>query len=467
MGARYRSDVSPLRYMPVYGQAAILALLTLAMAIVSAVLSLSFSGQAGEGGWAASMYIGMAQTAAQARNLFASLSLICAAASYFSFLLLPDAEKIAAQVRFALYNPARGNLLHLQNGELLPRVDCKRLESRIYILLVSAQQGVDTETIAAATPSISAALTDRFQQFAVTVTDIDVAFSSVFFTLEDVKVDRSYTFVCVEEMRPPCVTQLQIDQTNSIDLTTSGSILVAGKTRSGKTTGVISLLLQVLLCGPDHYGSQVIIIDPKQAELSRCPHTVTLDADGEATAILSALKSFEYTIRARQRILNDLSEACGDAVKCWDAGFRPSFLFIDEYVSCRTLFPKKPEKDSDYCLDTFDAVLKRIVTMGASAGCFVIISIAEASVQDGGLPAMLRSAMSTKVLFRPTIPEGRLLWDPEKLENFPAGRVYGPGDAWFSSTDGVHDAVTYVHFPHLEFLAYRELGRLLDDYYAH
>ena len=103
--------------------------------------------------------------------------------------------------------------------------------------------------------------------------------------------------------------------------------------------------------------------------------------------------------------------------------------------------------------------------MGASAGCFAIISIAEASVQEGGLPSMLRAAMSTRVLFRPTLPEGRLIWDSEKLEDFSAGRVYGPGDAWFSSTDGLHDTVSYVHFPQMEFPVYKALGQCLQDYY--
>ena len=103
--------------------------------------------------------------------------------------------------------------------------------------------------------------------------------------------------------------------------------------------------------------------------------------------------------------------------------------------------------------------------MGASAGCFVIVSIAEASVQEGGLPAMLRSAMSTKILFRPTLTEGRLMWDGEKLSNFSTDRVYGPGDAWFSSTDGIHDAVSFIHFPHMQFPVYKELGQLLQEYY--
>ena len=127
--------------------------------------------------------------------------------------------------------------------------------------------------------------------------------------------------------------------------------------------------------------------------------------------------------------------------------------------------PKRAAKDSDYCLDTFDSLIKRVVTTGASAGCYLIISIAEASVQEGGLPAMLRSAMSTKILFRPTRAEGLLMWDKEKLDNFAGDRVYNAGDAWFSSTDGIHDAVSYVHFPYMQFPVYKELGQLLRDYY--
>ena len=192
---------------------------------------------------------------------------------------------------------------------------------------------------------------------------------------------------------------------------------------------------------------------------------VTLDADGEAKAILAALKRFANTITQRQRVLNDLSVVHGDAVKWWDAGMHPSFLFADEYVACRSIFPSKaPKDDPDYCLATFDGIIKRIVTMGASAGCYVIISIAEASVQEGGLPAMLRSAMSTRILFRPTRSEALLLWDKVKIDPLPE-RVYGPGDAWFSSTDGEHDAVSYVHFPRMDFQVYRELGRLLTEYY--
>ena len=53
----------------------------------------------------------------------------------------------------------------------------------------------------------------------------------------------------------------------------------------------------------------------------------------------------------------------------------------------------------------------------------------------------------------------------EKLKNFATDRVYGPGDAWFSSTDGIHDIVSFVHLPRMELAVYGELGRLLRAYY--
>lgn len=389
-------------------------------------------------------------------------SLIAAVAVHFR---TSDCAKIRHKVRRALCCPRYGNPLHLQEGELLPAVSCKNtLRIGVYDLTISAG-AVTVETIAGAASAISSAINGRYIRYAVTQTDTGVAFDKVTFRLEDVMLDRSLAYHSIEEMRPTSPTCLQVQAGTEIDLSTSGSMLVAGKTRSGKTTGIIALLLQVLLCGRDEFGSECIIVDPKQAELSRLPNVVTLDEDGEARDILQALKQFASAIVTRQRILNDLSEQTGDAVKWWDAGMHPSFLFIDEYVSCRSLYPTKAEKGSDYCLATFDNILERIITMGASAGCYVIISIAEASVQEGGLPAMLRSAMSTRILFRPTRAEGLLIWDKTKLDPLPE-RVYAPGDAWFSSTDGEHDAVSYVHFPVMKFAVYRELGRLLAEYYA-
>lgn len=379
-------------------------------------------------------------------------------------VLLPDNVKIAYAVRRTLFDSKLGNPLHFKEGELLPNITCKKVDTGEFVLKITAVS-VTCEDISNASTSISSGLNNKYKRFAVTNTEVDVAFNEVHFTIEDVTTDKALHIKSVDELKPKEAAKLIVQQNTYIDLTTSGSMLVAGKTRSGKTTAIISLLLQALLSGRDDFGSEIIIIDPKQAELSRLPHVYTLNENGEASDILSAIQNFANTITQRQQVLNELSEQRGDVVKWWEAGMHVSFLFVDEYVSARTIFPKKADKENpDYCLATFDGLVKRIVTMGASAGCYMIISIAEASVDEGGLPSMLRSAMSTKLLFKPTIQEGRLMWDSDKLKDF-SERVYNSGDAWFSSTDGIHDRVSYVHFPVMEFQVYKELGHLLEQYY--
>ena len=455
----YRHDVGPLAYA---SPGVILLALGGGSLAVAGVLALGCRGLASAASVPIIGAVGhmMGQAAAVALGA-GVVALIAAAAVRF---WMPDCAKIRYKVRRALWHPAHGNPLHLKEGELLPAIKCKEAHTGVYDLTISAG-AVTVETITGAASAISSALNGRYIRYAVTQMDTGVAFDRVTFRIEDVLADRSLTFEKVEDMRPRGPTKLRIQDGTEIDLTTSGSMLVAGKTRSGKTTGIIAILLQALQCGRDEYGSEVIIIDPKRAELSRLPYVVTLDEDGEARGILDALKRFSDTIVTRQAVLNNLSEQVGDAVKWWDAGMHPSFLFVDEFVSLKSIFPAKPAKDDpDYCISAFDSYIKRIVTMGASAGCYVIISIAEASVQEGGLPAMLRSAMSTRILFRPTRSEGLLLWDKVKLDPLPE-RVYGPGDAWFSSTDGEHDAVSYVHFPLMDFPVYKELGRLLTLYY--
>ena len=378
--------------------------------------------------------------------------------------LQSDSAKIRHKVRRALCHPSFGNPLHLQDGELLPHVNCREIRDGVYELTVTAGS-CTVETIADAASAISSSLNKRYQQYAVTQVVTDTACNHVVFCLDDVTTDRSITASTVEALRQDTPTQLVIEHGTYIDLTRSGSMIVAGKTRSGKTTGVIALLIQVLLSGPDRYGSCVLVVDPKQAELSRLPHVISLDSDGEATTILAALRRFAATVVARQKVLNALSEQAGDAVHWWDADMHPCILFLDEFVALRDIYPAKPTKDSDYCRATFDALLKRIMTTGASAGCYVIISIAEASVGEGGLPNLIKNAASTKILFRPTVNEGAFLWDSRKLEALKNDRVYQQGDAWYTSEDGDHEQITCVHFPRMTFQVYRELGRLLREYY--
>lgn len=374
-------------------------------------------------------------------------------------------KQIEYRVKKRLFESSYGNPLGFQEGELLPPVRCQRINGTGFDISIKAVS-CTVEDLLKLAPVISSSINGRYRQYAAISSEADEAFNGVTYRIVDVLADKSLTVDSAEGLKSSDKTKIPIDKETFIDLKTSGSILVAGKTRSGKTTGIIAILLSVLQHGRDDYISNVLIIDPKKAELSRIPYAVTVNCYGEPEPIMTKMKEFETTMEVRQEVLNRLSEETGNAVKWWDAGMNPSFLFIDEYVALKSLLPKPVKGDGGYNLAGFEGSLKRIITMGASAGCFVIISIAEASVEEGGLPSMLKSAMTTKILFKPTVEEARLIWNSERLKSLNVGRAYGAGDCWFSSTDGIHDTPSFLHFPNMEFEVYGELRKLLIEYYA-
>ena len=278
----YRREVGPLAYA---APGVILLVAGSAALLLAGALVLGFRGLAPAVSGPLAEIVRMVGQAAAVVACVGIGAVIAAAAVH---VLTPDRAKIRHKVRRALCHPAHGNPLHLQEGELLPSIKCKETRPGVYDLTISAG-AVTVETIAGAASAISSALNGRYIRYAVTQMDTGVAFDRVTFRIEDVLADRSLTFEKVEDMRPRGPTKLQVQAGTEIDLTTSGSMLVAGKTRSGKTTGIIAILLQALQCGRDEYGSEVIIIDPKRAELSRLPYVVALDEDGEARGILDAL----------------------------------------------------------------------------------------------------------------------------------------------------------------------------------
>lgn len=250
-----------------------------------------------------------------------------------------------------LFDPTRGNPLRLKKGQHQPAIRCEKrdMNPESYVLKIILD-GFPANEIRKLAPVISSALIGEVNNYAVTSIQEDITSSVMYFIIEDVAIDHRLVFSSVEEMRPPSNTKLLIDTRTILDLTASGSILLSAKTRSGKTTGIVALAIQLLMCGPDQYGSEVLIIDPKRAELSLLPYTVTVkeDENGEGRAILAAVQRFADSITTRQSVLNALSEADGDAVHWWEAAMHPSFLVLDEFVTIRTLFPKRPDKsDSD------------------------------------------------------------------------------------------------------------------------
>lgn len=449
----YCRNTSCFAWWPPYGRVALVAALLLLLAALMA-----FLGHAVEQ-ITPSLFFDVAPLGHGIASAAVALAVIAAALLALSlvwWLAERPTTALARQVRRALCDPANGNPLSLKEGQRMPIVTChRRDEPGSYSVRVGAA-GTTPERLEAAISAISACLSGRYGRFMVASNSADEAGSFVDLIIEDTEADWSIRADTVADLCAESPYTITIDQRTSIDLRTSQSILVAGRTRSGKTYGIIAMLLQVLAHGADDHGSRVAIIDPKRAELSTLPGAVAPTVDGDMTPVIDAMRSFNELRIRRQNYLNELSEERGEAVRWWDACMRISLLFIDEYVSCRAMLIDKKQRDE------FDNLLRIAATMGASAGCYCVLCVAQASVGDAGLPSMIRSACTTRVLFRPSPDEARLMW-PEGIGALPR-RKYGVGSALFTTTDGVHEQPTRVQFPVMAFPEMDELRRALANY---
>lgn len=449
----YRRDTPCFTWWPAYGRLAMVAAYALVLAALAAVLGYIIELEA------PSLYplhvapLGHGVTSCAVA--LAAASLVMFAAAVVWRLAEPPRDVLRRQVRRAIADPRNGNPLSLKEGQRVPVVSCAEVERGRYSVRLTAG-GTTPERLEATTSAISACLSGRYSRYIVAATSADEAGSFVDLIVEDTALDWAIRAETVADLCATSPYMISIDQRTAIDLRTSQSILVAGRTRSGKTYGIIAMLLQVLARGADEHGSRVVIIDPKGAELSRLPGVVSPSVDGDMSPIIEAMRSFDELRRQRQAFLNELSEERGEAVRWWDAGMNVSLLFIDEYVSCRAMLADKKQRDE------FDGLLRIAATMGASAGCYCVLCVAQASVGDAGLSSMVRNACTTRVLFRPTPDDARLMW-PEGMGSLPS-RDYGLGAALFTTTDGVHERPTPVQFPAMAFPEMAELRRLMADY---
>lgn len=381
-----------------------------------------------------------------------------------------DARNIKYIVRNRLCSFKKGNPLKLHEGELEPIISVKNHNNGFRIRIES--QASRFENISNLESVISDCLRGRYCNYAVIAKEEDISGIYVDYYIVNVKVDFEKQDVYRSKLDIPYkdITRLYIREDKYIDYTKvlNGSTLVVGGTRSGKTTGIISVfLLQTLKKKPDEYWSKVVIVDPKSAELSQCPHVLSPDLLGGVEHILEAVIDFNKTRIKRQDVINKKGRENGKVAKWFELGMKPCILFLDEWVSLVDLFPKKATKDKPlYCATEFISIIRQIATQGASAGCFLIISTAQASVGVGSLDSVINNACGIRIMFKPSREEARFVWDSKKTEVLKEW-AFNPGDAWLTIDDGMNNNVAFVKFPYLDdgFDEYKILSDLLRRYY--
>lgn len=135
--------------------------------------------------------------------------------------------------------------------------------------------------------------------------------------------------------------------------------LIAGTTGSGKT-----YFVNYLICNLIYQGADITFIDPKFADIKAMGEIVNpLKTACEENQIARLVREFSETMVERQKIIADSGKV---NATYRDFNMSPQFLIFDELSAFKSTGDKKT-------ITEVEAYLKKIILMGRSVGCFVIL----------------------------------------------------------------------------------------------
>lgn len=171
--------------------------------------------------------------------------------------------------------------------------------------------------------------------------------------------------------------ELFVDSKLTLDF---GHFLIVGKTGSGKTYFMFSLLLQALL-----KDCKIYVIDPKNSDLAQIGKLVGhFGTDIEST--LGLLNDFRTVINDRKKTLKELSS--GDLARDYRAyDLKPILLVFDEYAAFISRLSSKPKSVRDKVSEVVDTV----VFEGRQLGIFLICGMQKSDAST--FPTRLRDNM--------------------------------------------------------------------------
>lgn len=233
---------------------------------------------------------------------------------------------------------------------------------------------------------VSGSFRGYLANYAVTSSRIAPNGNEFVLTLEDVGSDRTWRPATLEEMQQPThVLRLQKDLT--INLADSPHLIYYGKSGSGKSTSLISVLMQALMWA----GSQIYIADPKR-EFSALSDFYPADRLAvEADEVIAMLNRVCDIVRDRQIVVSDgVKERQQMGLRAYDLGLPPVVVMIDEVSALMASMDSKDKKE-------FLNLLTQIVMKGRSVSCFLILGN-QSALAEKGITTDIRGQIATKIV---------------------------------------------------------------------
>lgn len=258
-----------------------------------------------------------------------------------------------------------------------------RTPSHLIVMIEKLAGMYDLDRLA---EDVSGSFRGRLADYAVTSSRITSNGNEFVLTLEDVGSDRTWRPATLKEMQQPThVLKLQTDLT--INLADSPHLIFYGKSGSGKSTSLISVLIQALMWA----GSQIYIADPKR-EFSALSDFYPLDRLAvEADEVIAMLNRVCDIVRDRQIVVSDgVKERQQMGLRAYDLGLSPVVVMIDEVSALMASMDSKAKKE-------FLSLLTQIVMKGRSVSCFLILGN-QSALADKGITTDIRGQIATKIV---------------------------------------------------------------------
>jgi FtsK/SpoIIIE family/FtsK alpha domain len=168
----------------------------------------------------------------------------------------------------------------------------------------------------------------------------------------------------------------------------SPHLLVLGTTGSGKTVGLVSIIMSLLMATPD---ARILICDPKYSEFLSLSTVPGVQIICDERALIDSLAVANEEVERRFRMFAEAG--CKADAKTYRATTKkalpPLFLVIDEFTSMSETLPKRAKKgDEGYDRQVLQSLLGRLVQKGRAADVHVILathSASESVISDGAL----------------------------------------------------------------------------------
>ncbi|HFU4190514.1 TPA: FtsK/SpoIIIE domain-containing protein [Streptococcus suis] len=233
---------------------------------------------------------------------------------------------------------------------------------------------------------VSSSFRGKLEPYAVTSALITPDGNEYRLVLEDVGTDKTWRPATLEEMKQPSHI-LKLQEGLTINLADKPHLFFYGKSGSGKSTSLISVLVQALMW----QGAEIYIGDPKN-EFNALSEFYPVDRIAvEVADVLSMLVHVCNLISERQKLVADgVRKHQKMGLRAYDLGIAPVVVMIDEVSALMAGMDNSQKKE-------FLSLITQIAMKGRAVSCFLIFGN-QSALAEKSISTDIRGQFATRVV---------------------------------------------------------------------